>query len=246
MVARVGFVLLSLLCMPWAGYADERGLEAVEQELNNIRRELSEIKMLLRSAIQGQAQPQTYVVKTSNRPTMGQPNAPITIVEFSDYQCPFCRRFAESTLPLLKADYIDSGKVRYIYRDLPLDLHPFAHKAAEAALCAGEQGQYWTMHDMLFKNQENFAMSAFKEYAASLDLDSRLFEECLDSARYAQEVQNELIEGRSIGIEGTPTFFIGRSESGDSIVGRPLVGAPPYLALRQLIDNELGRLLEKK
>jgi protein-disulfide isomerase len=232
--------------MPSAGYADERGLEAVEQELNAIRRELSEIKALLRSAIHGRGQPEPKVIKTNNRPAMGQPDAPITIVEFSDYQCPFCQQFAESTLPLLKAEYIDSGKVRYVYRDLPLDLHPFARKAAEVALCAGEQGKYWAMHDILFRNQQSFANSVFSEYAVSLDLDSLLFEECLDSARYRQEIQNELIEGQRLGIQGTPTFFIGRSESDESIVGRPLVGAQPYPVFRKLIDEELGKLLEKK
>ena len=134
-------------------------------------------------------------VSTADNPTLGKPDAPITIVEFSDYQCPFCRRFFENTLPALKADYIDIGTVRYVFRDFPLDrIHPQARKAAEAARCAGEQGQYWEMHDQLFQNRA-LRVLQLKGYARNLGLDLTAFEACLDGGTYAAEVDKDVAAG---------------------------------------------------
>ena len=115
-------------------------------------------------------------VGVANNPMLGAPEAPLTLIEFSDYQCPFCRRFAETTLPVLKRDYIETGKLRYVFRDFPLDrLHPQARKVAEAAHCAGDQGKYWAMHDLLFQQQQALQVERLKGYARQLGLNDPAF-----------------------------------------------------------------------
>jgi protein-disulfide isomerase len=156
---------------------------------------------------------------------LGAPDAPVTIVEFSDYQCPFCARYATQTWPQLKAEFVDTGRVRYIFKDFPIaQLHPKAAKAHEAARCAGEKGAYWQMHDLLFAGQADWPAepdpsAALKAYAVELGLDAPGYANCLDSGRYADEVAAEVAEGARLGVSGTPTFFID---------GYPIVGAQPY------------------
>src|SRR5262249_17984609 len=122
----------------------------------------------------------------TDAPALGQADAPVTLVEFSDYQCPYCRMFFSDTFPTLRREYIDTGKVRYVFRDYPLaQMHPQARKAAEAAHCAGEQGKYWEMHDLLFQNQQALALPQLSEYARNLGLDGASFDACLQSEKYA-------------------------------------------------------------
>ena len=144
---------------------------------------------------------------------LGDPNAPVTVVEFSDYQCPFCARHFQETWPRLKAEFVDTGRVRFVFKDYPLtDIHPQAPKAHEAARCAGEQDAYWTMHDRLFAGQAEWAsrsdhVAIFKGYAAELRLDTVAFDECLDSGRWTGAVNADLAEGAGLGVQGTPTLF---------------------------------------
>jgi len=164
---------------------------------------------------------------------LGDKNAKVTIIEFSDYQCPFCKKFYEETLPLLKTNYINTGKAKLIYRDYPLSsIHPNAQKAAEAAECAGEQNKYYEYHDKLFKNQNSLGIEDLKKYAKELGLNINIFNDCLDSNKMASEVQKDLEEGQNIGVDGTPAFFIN---------GRPLVGAQPFEAFKNLIEQELNK-----
>ncbi len=168
-------------------------------------------------------------------PAIGSENAKVVIVEFSDFQCPFCERFAEETLPALKETYIDTGKVRLIYRDFPLSsIHPEAQKAAEAAECADDQGKFWEYHDVLFENRMSWTgvgAAKFKEYASDLGLDTNAFDECLDSDKYADEVTSDMNAGSSVGVTGTPTFFIN---------GQKLVGAQPFASFEAAIEAELA------
>lgn len=160
----------------------------------------------------------------------GNPNAPITIVEFSDFQCPFCKR-AEPTLNELLAKY--EGKVRLAYRDFPLSqIHPQAQKAAEASRCAGEQGKFWEYHDVLFADQAKLDPQSLTEHAKSLKLDEKSFEECLNSGKYTAAVGKDLEEGKQAGVSGTPAFFIN---------GISLSGAVPLESFTRLIDEELAR-----
>jgi len=164
-------------------------------------------------------------------PVLGKKDAPLTIVEFSDFQCPFCARFREQTLDQLKKEYIDTGKVRFVYRDFPLSsIHPYAEKAAEAAECADEQGKYWEYHDKLFENQQALDVVSLKKYAAELKLDAGKFADCLDSGKYEDEVAKDLADGSKVGITGTPGFIIGK---------RSLSGAQPFSNFKAAIDAEL-------
>src|SRR5262245_25723020 len=144
-------------------------------------------------------------------PALGDPNARIVIVEFGDYQCPFCGQHANQVLPQILADYVKSGKIRYFFKDIPVEaIHPQAFKAAEAALCSGEQGKYWEMHDRLFKNQRALTVRELSAHAAVLDLDIGKFQQCLDGDTYATQIRKSVQDGLKAGVRGTPTFFIGR------------------------------------
>lgn len=172
-------------------------------------------------------------------PLKGSLNAPVTMVEFSDFQCPFCRQFATESLPLIEGKYIRTGLVRFIYRDFAIQ-GPESQWAAEAAYCAQEQGAYWPYHDLLFARQAGqnsgaFSQENLKFFAAELGLDTQLFADCLDSGRYAAMVQAATQEGRSLGLEGTPTFFVD---------GRKVEGALPFEKWDQLFSlyaQQLGR-----
>ena len=160
----------------------------------------------------------------------GDENAPVTIIEYSDFECPFCGRFFEQTLPQIEENYIDTGKVKLIYRDFPLGFHANAQKAAEAAECAGEQGKYWEMHDTLYETGA-LSIANLKQHAKDLGLDSTQFDSCLDSGKYATEVTDDMAKGQAAGVSGTPSFTIN---------GKLLVGAQPYATFAQMIDAELS------
>ncbi len=186
---------------------------------------------------QQQVQQPTVAASPDDDPVLGDPNAPVTIIEFSDIQCPFCGRFFDQTLPSLKKDYIDTGKVKLVFRDFPLSFHQNAQKAAEAAECAKEQNKFWEMHDKLFGSQDEWssldgtsASAKFKEYAKTMGL-TTAFDSCLDTGKTAAEVQKDFSDGSSYGVSGTPTFYIN---------GKELVGAQPYSVFKQVIDQELA------
>jgi len=144
-----------------------------------------------------------------NDPIEGDSGAPVTIVEFSDFQCPFCGSFYRGTLPAIRSQYVDTGKAKFIYRDFPLSsIHPEAQKAAEAAECAFGQGKFWEMHDKIFENQQSISLASYKQWAKDLGLDSAEFDQCLDSGAKASEVQADFSAGNTVGVSGTPSFVI--------------------------------------
>ncbi len=164
-------------------------------------------------------------------PMIGDPDAPITIVEFSDFQCSFCKRFRTQTFDQLKEEYIDTGKAKLVYRDFPLhSIHPHAQKAAEAAECAEDQGMFWEYHDLLFENQGELAIDDLKLYASRSGLDTTQFNECLDSGKYASEVGKDLSDGQKAGARGTPYFIVGNTV---------LSGAQPFQNFKAAIDAQL-------
>lgn len=175
-------------------------------------------------------------VPLGDAPAKGDPEAPVTIVEYSDYQCPFCLRHFEQTMPQLDA-LIEAGEVRYLFKDFPIArIHPEAAKAHEAARCARDLGgdeAYWQMHDLIFANQDAWAgnsehVAVLKSLATEAGLAQEAFAACLDSGRYAEAVQTDLSEGQSLGVNGTPTFFIN---------GQRLVGAQPFVVFQQAIEQ---------
>jgi protein-disulfide isomerase len=164
-------------------------------------------------------------------------------MEFSDYQCPFCGKAFQETLPLIERDYIRTGKLRYVFRDFPLSIHKDAPKAAEAANCAGEQGSYWKMHDQLFLNQKALGLKDLPRYAGAIGLDPVRFQECLDSGKHAGEVQKDMEEGRAAGVTGTPSFFLGVAEGPKTMrVQKQIVGAQPYDVIKAAIEEALAAL----
>lgn len=168
----------------------------------------------------------------------GDPDAPITMVEFSDYQCPFCQRHFLQTYPKLMEKYVDTGKVRYVFKDFPLtSIHPQAVAAANAAHCAGQQEEYWPMHDRLFIEQSRWsgnseANTVFKTFASELGLDTDKFNACLDAEQFNDDIFSDLQEGISAGVTGTPAFFIN---------GVFVSGAQPYEVFEQIIEQQLGQ-----
>lgn len=191
------------------------------------------------------SQPNTQPAKVSidDDPMKGNPNAPITIIEFSDYECPFCGRFYFNTLPLIEENYIDTGKANFVYRDFPIQsIHRNAATAAVAAECADDQGMFWEFHDMIFENKSTWdkldginLLNEFEQYAISLELNSDEFSSCLKSGKYLDEVRNDLQDGRDYGVDGTPGFFIGN----DKIGYVELKGAQPYENFKKVIDDML-------
>ncbi|VVB92027.1 Thioredoxin [uncultured archaeon] len=164
-------------------------------------------------------------------PVQGLKDAPVTIIEFSDFQCPYCAKFYFQTLPQIRENYINTGKVKLVYRDFPLSFHQYAQKAAEAAECAQEQGKFWEFHDKIYENQSALNNDNLKQYAKDLGLDIKEFNTCLDSGKMSQEVMKDFQDGSSYGVTGTPAFFIN---------GKKLVGAQPYEAFQRIIEQELN------
>ncbi len=160
----------------------------------------------------------------------GDKNAPVTIVEWSDFECPFCGRFYQQTLPSIQEKYIKTGKVKFVYRDFPLEFHAQAQKAAEASECAGEQNKFWEMHDKLFEKGVSGGLSSFKQHAKDLGLDTKKFDDCLDTGKMASEVQKDLQDGSSAGVRGTPAFVIN---------GQLVSGAQPFSVFEQAIEAAL-------
>lgn len=161
-------------------------------------------------------------------PARGPDNARVTMVEFSDFQCPFCSR-AHDTVEQVMQAY--AGKVRLVFRQFPLDIHKNAAKAAEAALCANEQGKFWEYHDVLFKNQQTLEVAQLKDHANAVGLDQVKFASCLDSSKFSKTVQDDMSAGQQVGVSGTPAFFIN---------GVMLSGAMPFDEFKRVIDQELG------
>jgi protein-disulfide isomerase len=173
--------------------------------------------------------PRQSVAIAADDPVRGPANAQVTIIEYSDYQCPYCAR-VNPTLDRVRQTYGD--KVRVVFKDFPLPIHPEAPKAAEAAHCAGDQGKYWEMHDRLFDNQRALQVAALKQYATALGLDVTAFGQCLDSGRYAARIADNTKSGEALGVSSTPTLYVN---------GRPVVGAQPFEFFKTVIDEELGR-----
>lgn len=173
-------------------------------------------------------------------PVMGDKDAKVTMVEFTDYQCPFCGRAFRQTYPPVVAEYVKTGKLRYVIHDYPLQqIHPNAFKAAEAVRCAGDQGKYWEMHDRLFGDQKALDEKGLQASAQALGLDTKQFQQCLDTGKYKTEINDEIKVGASLGVTGTPTFFLGPTGTDPNKfrATQKIGGAFPYTAFKKAIDD---------
>lgn len=218
--------------------------KVTQSDLNNAFAKLEE-KIL--TSTQPSVQPNTQPIKVSvdDDPMKGNPDAPITIIEFSDYECPFCGKFYTDTLPLIEENYINTGKVNFVYRDFPIQsIHPNAVPTAMAAECADDQEMFWPYHDMIFENKRTWEkqrgqslVNELVQYAVVLGLDAEEFTVCLESNKHLDEVRNDLQDGQSYGISGTPGFFIGNDNSGYIKIS----GAKPYQTFVEILEGMLAQ-----
>jgi protein-disulfide isomerase len=216
----------------------------LQREVQNLRDTLQGRQAAPAAPAQGQAPaPQSaIVVSIEGGAVKGDHNAKLTLVEFTDYQCPFCGRHFRETMPKIDEEYIKTGRIRYVLREFPLEsIHPQAVKAAEAATCSGEQGKYWEMHSLLFGSPKAMAIKDFVDHAQALNLDVAKFQQCLDSGKYTAKVRKDLNDAQKAGVTGTPTFFLGLTDPKSTEVKsiRKLVGAQPYAAFKDAIDSLL-------
>ena len=164
--------------------------------------------------------------------SIGNPDAPVTVIEFSDLQCPFCKKFYDSTIKDLKTNYIDTGKVYFVYKHFPLSFHPSAQIAGEATECANEQGVWYEYHEEIYNSQNgDFGVSELKQWSIGIVSDTSAFNECLDSRKYSNKVNADMIEGQAVGVSGTPASFVN---------GILVSGAQPYATFKNLVDSELS------
>ncbi len=239
----LGIIITVGIAAFFAGsYTSNLNSEQVSQkELQDAISKL-ELKILQKQLPTSQL-PSPAIISADNDPIIGDPNAQITIIEFSDFQCPFCARFNTQTLPSIFEEYISQGKVKLVFRDFPIQsIHPNALPASVAAECANEQGKFKEMHDKLFDNQNQWnkqetidALFLFKQYALEMQLDSKTFESCLDNGKYIDEIRKDLKDGQNYGISGTPGFFIGNEKIGYV----ELKGAQPFESFKKVIDEQL-------
>jgi protein-disulfide isomerase len=245
-----GLVLLGFLTA-CTGQAQSQSNDDLKKDIQNlkdgqqaIQKDLQEIKKLLAARPAAAAAPEqalNAVISVDGEPFKGDKNAKVTLVEFSEFQCPFCGRHVRDTFPQLDKEYIQTGKVKYIFRDLPLEsIHKNAFKASEAAHCAGEQGKFWEMHDRLFANQNSLEPAMLAGHAQAIGVDAKKFQACLDSEKYAAEIRKGIAEANKYGITGTPTSVIGLTQPNDPKtikVLKVIRGAQNISAFKEALDS---------
>lgn len=238
LVAMMAIVLMTLSGFVMAAPMTKDQGDAILKELREIKELLA--KQQGQVAPPGPQAPQNMTVKGDAIYVLGKSDAPLTMVEFTDYQCPFCARYETSTFPEIKRKYIDTGKMRLIVRDLPLsDMHPFALKAAQSVHCAGDQGKFWEMKELVFRNQSKLDVVSLTGYATKdLALDEKTFTGCMADGNHLKEIGEEAKYAQSLGITGTPTFIIGKTV-GDSVQGKMIVGALPLGNFDAVINEML-------
>ena len=199
--------------------------------------------MALKSA-QGTTKPKsvaaiTFDLDLKKHSVLGEESAAVTIVEFSDFECPFCARFHQQTFPKIKKEYVDTGKVNYILKDYPLGFHAKAMGAAIAANCGAEQGAYWEMKTGLFDNQRQLNQQLYSKLAKENNLDMQKFETCLKNPEMKAKVDESIKAGQNLSVNGTPHFFIGTIKAGKLVNVRRVAGAQPYASFSKVIDSLL-------
>ncbi|MGC8794787.1 MAG: DsbA family protein [Bryobacteraceae bacterium] len=227
-------ILSALLLLP--GAAQEPGITREQAEA--ILSELRQIRLLLERAMrppEAAEGPRKAVLRITEDRWLGDKNAPLTLVEFTDYQCSFCRRFHVVTFPELRKKYIETGKLRFASRDFPLEFHTSAFLAAEAARCAGDQGRYWEMRDLLVSTGK-LSKEDLAAHARQLKLDAREFDACLATGKHRTAIQQDIVEATQLGINGTPGFVIGRSTPA-GVEGEILLGAHPLAVFEEKLRH---------
>ena len=242
------FILSCSLSFTASAAPDKAAATGISQDVaNEILKELKEIRRVLekienKTGTQGAnrpSQPRNAKISTKGKPSLGSVDAPITVVEFTDYQCPYCLRFSKTTFPPLKKKYIDTGKVRWVALNMPLSFHKDARKAAQGAHCAGEQNKFWEMRHALFEHPKELGVKDLSKHAKSLKLDVKAFDACMSSNRYLDAIDKDAKDAAAVRLTGTPSFIIGKTTK-DQIDGRVVIGAQPL----NVFDATIMKLLE--
>jgi len=243
---KFAYTLVALAAaLPLAAQTAADQTPMTRQQGDQILQELRQIRQLLERQAKAAAAPQEEVptkAKISDLTgvnMLGSKTAPLTIVEYTDYQCPFCQRFHITAFNEIKKAYIDTGKVRFFSKDMPLDFHPNAMRAAMAARCAGEQNKFWELRDVMGANPNSLDMEHIIGFAGDLKMNTTSLRACIDSGKYKDPVQTDVLEAMKIGANGTPTFIVGKSV-GNGVDGDLVVGAMPF----QMFDSKLKELLK--
>lgn len=243
----IAIVSVSIIAAFMGGYTvgvqSSQPTDILIDKINNITTNMQKSSL---PTTQKQMGPQIIKISADDDPMKGNPDAPITIIEFSDFQCPFCAKFHETTLPLLEKNYITTGKVNFVYRDFPIEsIHPNAVPAALAAECADDQGKFWMIHSMIFDTlriwqdmESTKAANLFRDFAIELDVNADEFDSCMSSGKYLNEIRGDLDDGRAYGVTGTPGFFVGNEEIGFT----KLIGAQPFSSFQKVIDGQLNQI----
>lgn len=211
-------------------------IKALNSELVQIK---AEMKKLSSQGVNGK--PAAPELNLSNTYSLGSNKASVAIVEFSDYQCPFCKKHHNTTYSELKRNYIDTGKIRYVMMDFPLSFHREAESAAVAARCAGKQGKFWEMQHALFDTRQSLEDALYSELASNFRLDKQAFDACRNDKSVLSEVTRQLDYGTQLGVQGTPAFFIGEVKGNKLVNTKMLSGAQAYSRFSHVIDTLLQR-----
>jgi protein-disulfide isomerase len=246
LLAFISASMLLFSLSAWSASTKEE-IQQLRIQVEEMQKDLAEIKKLLEKGARAPAPVaagfRTQTISIGASPFKGKVDAPITVVEYSDYQCPFCARSYRDVMPKLQEEYIDTGKLRFVMREYPLSsIHKNATNASMAALCAGDQGKYWEMHDLLFENQKQLGVDNLKSFASTIGLDTASFNECLDGKKTSGKVQKDMASASKLGMGGTPGFFIGLTDltEPDKVeLSVYLKGAKPIDAFRAAIDDLL-------
>jgi len=215
----------------------QEAVAGLKQGQEAMQKDLAEIKKLVQEgapAAPAKAAFREQGVSIGASPYKGEANATVTLIEFSDYQCPYCSRHYRDVMPQIVADYVDTGKVKYVMFENPIkSLHKNAFDASLAALCAGEQGKYWEMHNIMFDNQKGLDVDGLKSFATTIGLNSSEFDACLDSRKYEKQINSNLVAANRMGVRGTPGFVLGLTDQADPGKARVSV----YIKGAQAFDN---------
>ncbi len=248
-----GLLLVGLTCSPIHAQETKpedlsilrKDVKTLQDQQQQIISQLNDIKQLLAANAAARPAPQPpappSALATKDESFRGENGASVAIVEYADFECPYCGQYEHEVYPQISKDYIQTGKVKYFYRDLPLLMHPHAVIAARAAHCAGEQGKYWEMHDSLFARQNTIREADMPGRAQELGLDTAKFSECLSSDRYTDQIKQSATEAQKMGIGGTPTFFIGKVDPNGEVTNlKTIIGTRPYDVFKSAIDDALA------
>jgi protein-disulfide isomerase len=210
-----------------------------QQQGEEILKELRAIRQLLERGAAAPGPSERVKLPPANVPVLGRPDAPVTMVEFTDLECPFCRQFHTAAFEQIKKNYIDTGKVRFVSRDLPLPFHPNARLAALAARCAADENKFWEMRHLLMLNGAALSRAAMSQFASTLGLDVTRFEGCLTTERHQAAIDRDVADAEAAEVNGTPTFVLGKTLA-QGFEGLRIVGAQPYPVFEQKIRELLG------